>query len=453
VHWSDDTTGEAEGARMRAAFTAGQARGERRRLTDLDCAALRDIGWRAEPDPEAASDPIGGPYGGARIKGDVNGDGMVDAVDAARVRAALEGGKPPPDPALSRMPALLDRLGLHFWLAWTPFGWDHRRPGIDPDDAGSGERPPLDDPRAFAAADVFPMLDGEAVGDGRVDAQDLLLLEDVADDHGADDADGDGLASADENLMNWLVWMPFVGRPRHGPLTRWTDACLAFGVGRNYLDQLAGLSIEFCSRDGSPWSLSAALSPEEALATSESAGGAAPEPSSGPAGELPAGSREDAGLRSATDPATGADPAPDGVLAGGAIAGAPSAMRQPSPGPPPAAELPGSPLGVDRGTASGPGIAVRGAPRDPSRGGSPHVAAAGGGPAPGEPRRTEPPILAATLSDSPRATVPAAPRAPDAASEADAARDAPGAFVEWLRAVLHALARAVGLLVEWVRSW
>ncbi len=463
AHWGDGTTSTVGGVRQRAAFSAGQARGERRRLTELDCAALRDVGWRADSERDARSDRIEAAYVGRRIKGDVNGDGMVETDDAILVRAALEGVEPSAGGTLSHMDFVL--------------GQYRRRPGIDPGGGPAGGSP-LDDARAFEAADVFPMIDGNAVGDGAVDALDLLLLEDVADDVAFEDADGDGLATLDENIMNWMVWIPFVGRPRHSPLTRWTDACLARG-GRGLLLVLEflafeeGLSLEFCSRDGSPWSLSPALSPEEALAAAEEGSGALQEPSSEASGADPAEPADGAGFegdtgRVSSDDEPAGEPlgrerfraggareieAPGGVAVAGATATSRTATPLPTAEAPPAAGSPNAGLRVAGSDARELGGAPgRGSSGQPSRGGEHPAEAAGGARAADEPGRGSDRIAAATPSGSPPpATAPAEARATGTGTEADAAH-APACFAEWIRAILRAISRAVAFLLEWVRS-
>lgn len=62
-HWFSDIEGETGGVAQEAAMTPSILQGTRKRLTDLDVAALDDIGWQM---PEA---------------GDVNLDGVVDTSD------------------------------------------------------------------------------------------------------------------------------------------------------------------------------------------------------------------------------------------------------------------------------------------------------------------------------------------------------------------------------------
>lgn len=331
-HWLAGTRARGDG--RPPAFGPGLARGERRRLTDLDVAALRDIGW-STPAPGVAPG-FADAYSGRRIKGDVDGDGRVDARDAALVRRGLEAGAAEgvvaPGaadvfPAVAEGPigdglvdeddlrmlgaavalAELARLGApprlghiesELRLAGLPvglasamglvrlLGWDGNTLGLPTaaplrgDLDGDGVLTPSDvvrlerllaaevlaDERAFDAADVAPAIEGEARGDGAVDEADAALLEAFV---SREDPDGDGVPTGLENLLNELVWMPLVGRPRYEPLIPWTESCLdpaQLGPFGSSVAETGGPSLEFCGRNGTPWSLAPSISVEELTA-------------------------------------------------------------------------------------------------------------------------------------------------------------------------------------------
>lgn len=405
AHFADGTSSHVRGVPQRAVFTNGQARGERRLLTELDCAALRDLGWRrGVGDP--ASSAIENAYAERRIKGDVNGDGVVDADDAAHVRAALDGTEPPVDDSLTGIDALLGGAG--------------NKP-VGPVTPASGAL--LEDAHAFEAADVFPMLDGDAVGDGVVDARDLALLEDVADDDGLDDADGDGIPTVDENAINWLVWLPLVGRPRHAPLTSWTDACLEPGVfgplGFGFLVDETGLSLESCSRRGSPWSRELELSPEEALEESAPDEAEAPPQSQRESAPLASSSAEAADV--APTPAPVATPRPRG--SGLPFTRVPAPDREQPPDP-----------GVDvLPTSAAPALP---APRRPVHALLPAAVA-----------QVRPESSQAESAEPPPGGVEVVPMHP----AADAS-NAAAPLADWIGAILVALWHALERLVAWLGS-
>jgi hypothetical protein len=362
AHWKRETRAAPDRDLRDAAFGPDLAPGVRKRLTELDIAALADIGWRIDE-----GDPRPVLYGPRLMKGDVNGDGSVDRRDADLVRAyaASEADAVASVTAADLAPlggaselsgdgvvdeediTLLERLveiaeiaaanegRIHpyhlqsqllvrarrlspedpFWIVRAG-GWllvsDPRNPQpgalgrVRPalgDVDGDGvltradveiarheiARQRLADPDAYDAADIAPMVRGDAIGDGRIDRSDVALFELAIE---ASDVDGDGLSTSDENLLNELVWMPFVGRPRYEPLTRWTEACLDFGaLGslRLIAGEIGGPTMEFCSRDGTPWSRAASLSPEQ-IERLHLENAATPEPSDtgtdGAAGEI-----------------------------------------------------------------------------------------------------------------------------------------------------------------------
>jgi hypothetical protein len=65
-HWADDLTSTFAGWPQEAAMTRFLTTGTRKHMTDLDWAALADIGWELAPPP---------------IPGDLNGDGLVNTAD------------------------------------------------------------------------------------------------------------------------------------------------------------------------------------------------------------------------------------------------------------------------------------------------------------------------------------------------------------------------------------
>jgi hypothetical protein len=330
-HWIRGILARGQRVARAAAFEPGLARGERRRLTELDLAALRDLGWT--PAPGGPGPSFDEAYAGRRIQGDVDGDGRVDGRDEAIVRAYVElgpvaagvdGDEADVFPATSEGPLgdgsldendlrLLDAavsiaefarvsrrqpLLAHFQGALLraglpgdpdaasglvrllgapagpdpssrmPLRGDLDRDGVlTPADVGVLEgklaTEALADERAFDAADVTPLVEGEARGDGVVDETDAALLAAAV---RLEDLDGDGVPTEQENLLNQLVWMPLVGRPRYEPLTRWTESCLdpeELGPFGRSVAETGGPSLEFCGRDGTPWSLAPSASPEE----------------------------------------------------------------------------------------------------------------------------------------------------------------------------------------------
>ena len=80
AHFAPGTLGHRNGVPAEALFNRHQARGERRWPTDLDFAALRDVGWRRDV-PPAPGTSTADPYAGRRMKGDLDGDGEVDSRD------------------------------------------------------------------------------------------------------------------------------------------------------------------------------------------------------------------------------------------------------------------------------------------------------------------------------------------------------------------------------------
>ena len=352
AHWAPGTQGSppAVGA---AAFVPGLAAGERRELTELDVAALLDIGWSRQQDVSVSPGEHSAYYD-AFIRGDLDGDGQVAESDVRMLEAFLAPGLSAPelsradvhplyddgtagddrvdandlevlrralawresavdgelrhplcpqlDPLLCALllgphaggPGFLDAfdesafrvLGLRYEGGWPPLPDPHIPPGGDVDgnavlDAedlalveAEVDRVALEDPRSRAAADVAPMLLGNSQGDGRVDEWDLALLRRAV---AEEDIDGDGFPTALENELN-MIWMyGGLGRPRHHPLLRWTDECLqkieveegASALDLYLLGFLGGpeapaeLRFDFCSRDGSPWSPEAAVSPDQ----------------------------------------------------------------------------------------------------------------------------------------------------------------------------------------------
>ena len=185
-----------------------------------DIAAARLLGWNAHPlewPPEIVPDA-------PPLAGDLDGDGRISRADVARLEAYFA-------PRLSA--------------------------------------------QAQQAADVAPMQDGNAIGDGKLDASDVRILRRAVAEA---DIDGDGLPTRVENETN-RTWLALVGRPRHQPLVRWSDECLdyqeppeATAVAHFALDARArtpetlteDLILAFCRRDGSAWSETPAISPEEA---------------------------------------------------------------------------------------------------------------------------------------------------------------------------------------------
>ena len=349
-HWADGTVGRAEGGSRPAAFTRGLAPGERKLLTELDVAALLDIGWSRR---DALSAPPSSLYAGRRIKGDVNGDGLVGQDDLLAVRRLLEGDErfaaadidaadvapvgddgsfgdgtidgrdrellsvaarwsadpveehvwipfPCADPLppfvvrrddgqcwFALHPIVPEDLDAFALLGWGPPPDDHSLPEVreGPPLKGDVDRDgvlderdvelielyltplPFDDQLARDAADVAPSIAGNSVGDGQIDERDLALLEAALSEP---DVDGDGIDTWVENELN-MLWMAIVGRPRHGPLLRWTDDCLE-PVGSDGVPAILSLLLfdgelrfDFCSRDGTPWSLSPGISPEAHL--------------------------------------------------------------------------------------------------------------------------------------------------------------------------------------------
>jgi hypothetical protein len=79
-HWKDGTQSKVYGgtANQIAAMTDAIVPGTRKHLTDLDAAALLDLGWELDPPMPAASVP-----------GDYNGNGVVDAADYTVWRDSL----------------------------------------------------------------------------------------------------------------------------------------------------------------------------------------------------------------------------------------------------------------------------------------------------------------------------------------------------------------------------
>jgi hypothetical protein len=181
--------GRLAGGLQSAAFAAGLQAGERRLLTALDEAVLGDLGWeRRRPEDE----------GGARvvIKGDLDGDARVDGRDLL---------------LLGNPAALSDEQRL--------------------------------------AGDVAPMIEGEAVGDGQLDASDLAVLR-AALEHR--DIDGDGIPTMVENALNGAS-AAVAGSLVHHPLQRWPDACAgAFAAAVPFFGPTSR-TVPFCGRDGGAW--------------------------------------------------------------------------------------------------------------------------------------------------------------------------------------------------------
>lgn len=180
-----------------------------------DYDAFRLLGWEA---PEWPDDPLPGVREGPPLKGDLHEDGVIDGRDLHLLELFLS----------------------------QDLRADHR---------------------AFHAADVAPAIEGNSIGDGVVDEADLALLRAALVDP---DIDGDGLDTQMENELN-LLWMSVVGRPRYGPLLRWTDECLE-PLARDGVPPLISwllfegeLGFDFCSRNGTPWSLTPGISPEQFL--------------------------------------------------------------------------------------------------------------------------------------------------------------------------------------------
>jgi hypothetical protein len=239
-HWAAGTASWADGVPQGAAFTPGLAPGERKLLTELDIAALRDIGWTVDESATTMIE-IDQSYVGQRIKGDVTGDGVVDHRDADRVRAHVDAQ------------AAIRALG-----AESAFGFQIMIDGLDRDDV-------MVDSRALSAADVFPMVDGNSIGDGIIDDHDVALLRSAASLY---DVDGDGLPSWDENSLNKTVWMNVIGRPRYQPLSSWTEKCfddIPFLSNWKYMSINGWVTFIYCSRDGTPWSIAPGLAPEDSI--------------------------------------------------------------------------------------------------------------------------------------------------------------------------------------------
>jgi len=88
-HWENGTQSWARGVPQEAALTPGLAPGQRRWLSELDLAALRDIGWVTSDEP-AVSFVLAVNYSGRRLKGDVDGDGIISYSDALALQTQLE---------------------------------------------------------------------------------------------------------------------------------------------------------------------------------------------------------------------------------------------------------------------------------------------------------------------------------------------------------------------------
>ncbi len=350
-HWADGTMSRSRNEPAVPVFLDEIPSGRRRLLTDLDRAALWDIGWGS-----ATSNSVGSRYERRRIKGDINGDGSVDAGDAESLRAHFErpwidtldrdqadvspcrayavgdGAIDARDAELAARaaelarhgPALLEGRRLPQFLRDPATVWSLRYDALDleaicllgwtlpplPDPLPRVLDPPppiptanpragdfdhdgilserdadavkllyrvqaFDHPEAWEAADVFPMIEGTSVGDSLVDENDWLLLEAAVEDPNGD-PDGDGHSNAAENARNQM-WMIHVGRPRHEPLVRWTEACLPPLEHLEPEEFVRGnFRFEFCGRDGTPWARGDAISPEEYLAQRARNEGASP---------------------------------------------------------------------------------------------------------------------------------------------------------------------------------
>src|SRR5262245_8836680 len=200
MHFVDEETDP------RPAFAAPVGPGQRALLTALDEAALRDLGWSSE----VASDPSAD----VELKGDVDGDGRVE---------------------------LGDLLALEAYLAATAS-----------DGAVSAETRTLVarvEARRYAA-DVAPLVNGNAVGDGQLDQADAAVLRAAVTQL---DADGDGIPTALENQLNER-FAPAVGSLLYQPLGRGSDACAgAADVVPLLFFAANGRLVPFCGADGKAW--------------------------------------------------------------------------------------------------------------------------------------------------------------------------------------------------------
>ena len=331
AHLADGTASHRDGLPAAALFARFQKKGERRLPTELDYALLRDVGWRRS-EPPGDGEPVS-PYGGQRLAGDLDGNGRVEARDADLLAGALlydahtdwnteagdvwrrQGGFGPDGRVdthdagrdlamLATAVAVAETIAESGDCSWQPRpGYEFERHSVtllglraretpgggcryetnptagDADLDGDVDRTDYlfavgvawarADPHGWSAeaGDVWPLDEGgNALGDGLLDARDLALLRASLE---SPDGDRDGLLDEDENGLNEFAWMNFVGRPQHGPLTRWTGACLSNleellenGVVA-YLGRNMEILIEFCSRGGTPWSLALEIPPEE----------------------------------------------------------------------------------------------------------------------------------------------------------------------------------------------
>jgi hypothetical protein len=204
MHFAGEVMSHVAGAPQTAAFAPALVAGQRVLLTELDEAALRDVGW-TRASAASSTDYV--------LKGDVDGDLAVDLEDVLALEAFLAAPADEHEQSEAQR-ALVARVQAR-----------------------------------WATADVAPMLDGESLGDDRLDASDAALLRRAIRVY---DVDGDGIPTALENELNQR-FAASAGPLVYQPLGRRADAC-ATSPGHALLAFVSnGRAAPFCSADGAAW--------------------------------------------------------------------------------------------------------------------------------------------------------------------------------------------------------